>query len=215
MSVLLSFSIDAEAFELGRVLAVPPGMSVELERMVPTGSMVVPFVWATGPDHEGFAEGVRAHPAVESLTVLDRFGEKGLYRLDWQEAPTDLVTAIQRSGAAVLGARGGRRWEFRLRFSETEQVPRFHSMVREAGLPINIEQTQPLSDDEDTYGLSEKQRHALTIAVERGYFASPSEVKLDELADELDITRQALSKRIRRGNEKILQRALLSSTLVE
>ncbi|WP_157533205.1 helix-turn-helix domain-containing protein, partial [Haloferax profundi] len=45
-----------------------------------------------------------------------------------------------------------------------------------------------------------------------GYFETPSEVSLDELADELDITRQALSNRIRLGNEKVLYGALLSSS---
>jgi predicted DNA-binding protein YlxM (UPF0122 family) len=37
-------------------------------------------------------------------------------------------------------------------------------------------------------------------------------MSLDEHAEELDISRQALSTRIRRGNEKILERVLLSST---
>jgi predicted DNA binding protein len=213
MSVLLRFTIDADAFELGRVLAVPPGMAVELDRIVPTGQQVVPFVWATGPDHEGVAESVRAHTSVDSFTALDRFGQTGLYRLDWREGPGALLGAIEQSEAALLDARGGRAWRFRLRFSDTDQVPQFHDMVREAGLPVNVEQTQQLSDHgEDTSGLSEKQRTALTLAVRRGYFASPSEVGLEKLAEELDITRQALSKRIRRGNETILEHLLLSSS---
>jgi predicted DNA binding protein len=61
------------------------------------------------------------------------------------------------------------------------------------------------------FGLTPDQREALVLALNRGYFATPSEVTLDELADELDISRQALSTRIRRGNESILREVLLST----
>jgi predicted DNA binding protein len=47
------------------------------------------------------------------------------------------------------------------------------------------------------------------MAVERGYFDVPRKTTLEELADELDISRQALSEHVRRGTEKILRRALL------
>jgi predicted DNA binding protein len=61
------------------------------------------------------------------------------------------------------------------------------------------------------FGLSQEQREALVLALRRGYFETPSEVGLDELAEELDITRQALSNRIRRGNRNVLRKVLLTS----
>jgi predicted DNA binding protein len=48
------------------------------------------------------------------------------------------------------------------------------------------------------------------LALRRGYFATPSEVELADLADDLGISRQAVSNRIRRANEKILHKVLLS-----
>ncbi|WP_249361522.1 helix-turn-helix domain-containing protein [Haloterrigena sp. H1] len=38
-------------------------------------------------------------------------------------------------------------------------------------------------------------------------------MSLDELADELGITKQAVSNRIRRGNEKVLETTLLSTAV--
>jgi predicted DNA binding protein len=46
------------------------------------------------------------------------------------------------------------------------------------------------------------------LAVEEGYFATPKETSLSALADRLGISQQALSTRIRRGNERVLQATL-------
>ena len=214
MSVLLEFTIDADSFQLGQVLAPPPGMVLELERIVPTGSMVMPFVWAIGDEYRTFEADVRAHPAIKSLTSLDRFGNRGLYRLEWDGSPTDLIAAFERSEAVILEARGNETWDFRLRFSDHEKLSTFQNAVRDLDIPIAIDRTYSLfepSDHGQSFGLTPEQREALVLAVERGYFASPSEVELDELTGELGISRQAISKRIRRGNEKILERVLLSS----
>ena len=214
MSVLLEFRVDGSAFHLGRILAPPPGITVELERIVPTGSLVMPFVWATGEDYRTFEEGVRSHPAVRGLTALDRFGEQGLYRVDWEGSQTDLIAAFEASEAVILEARGNETWEFRLRFSDHEALAIFDDAVREMGIPIRIDRTCTLPDPFEKgaeFDLTPEQREALVLAVGRGYFESPSAVQLEELAGELGITRQALSKRLRRGNEKILESVLPSS----
>lgn len=54
-----------------------------------------------------------------------------------------------------------------------------------------------------------EQREALILAVERGYFAVPRETKLEEIAEELGITRQAASERVRRGAETVLRKSLI------
>jgi len=213
VSFLLECTIEADAFQLGRVLAPPPGIDLELERIVPTGSTPIPFVWVTGDDYHTFEEGVRAHPAIESLTSVDRFGDQGLYRLEWRDAPTDLIAAFERSEAVILEASGADTWNFRLRFADHDELSTFHDAVRDLEIPISIDRicTQfERSDHGKTFDLTPEQREALVLAVRRGYFASPSAVQLDELAGELGITRQAVSNRIRRGNEKILARVLRS-----
>ena len=214
MSVILEFSIPAQEFTLGRVLAGPPAMHCELERIVPTGDMMMPFVWVTGDDHEAFAESVRGHELVEELLILDTVGESGLYRIEWTAVPTNLVDGIARTDAVLLQAVGNETWEFRLRFPDHDGLSGFHNYVIENGIPCHIERTYTLTETSESgyrFDLSQEQREALLLALQRGYFATPSEVTLEELADELNITRQALSDRIRRGNEQVLRRVLLSS----
>ena len=214
MSVILEFTIDDEAFSFGRVLERPSEMHLELERVVPTGEMVMPFVWATGEDHEAFEEGVRANAAVAELQALDRVGDRVLYRVEWAEQPTDLLEGIAETDGVVLGAKGNDQWAFRLRFLDHEGLSAFHNFVLEHGLPIHVERTYTLSERTEhghQFGLTQAQREALVLATERGYFDVPSGTTLDDLAAELDITKQALSERIRRGNGAVLREVLLSS----
>lgn len=214
MSVILEFSIPGQEFTLGQVLAGPPAMHCELERIVPTGDMVMPFVWATGTDHEAFAESARKHDSVKELLTLDTVGESALYRIEWTVEPIDLIEGIASADAALLEAFGNETWEFRLRFSDHDGLSRFHNYVIEHDIPCHIERTYTLMETTksgDRSGLSPEQREALLLALERGYFETPSEAVLDDIADELNITRQALSDRIRRGNEQVLREALLTT----
>ncbi|TYT60338.1 helix-turn-helix domain-containing protein [Natrialba swarupiae] len=213
MSVILEFSLPATEFQLGEALSGTP-MQLEIERIVPTGDMIMPFVWATGDDHDSFAEGVRSQPNVRELFALDRIGESGLYRIEWDRPPLDLLDGIATAEGVVLEARGHDDWTFRLRFSDHDNLSTFHNYVIENDVDVHIDRTYTLTEATGVgrrFDLSEEQREALLLALREGYFETPSETSLNALADELDISRQAFSDRIRRGNEKILREVLLSS----
>ena len=214
MSIVLEFTIGAEEFSLGEVLSGPSGMRFELERIVPTGNMIMPFVWAIGGDQERFVDHVTENPLVEELLVLDELEDRRLYRIEWNESPTDLVEAVAAADGTVLQASGNREWTFQIRFPDHERLSQFHDDVRTAGVSIHVDRTFTLSessDDSRSFGLTADQHRALVLALESGYFATPREANLEELADRLDITPQALSERIRRANEKVLQEVLLAS----
>ena len=51
-----------------------------------------------------------------------------------------------------------------------------------------------------------EQRETLNVAVERGYFETPREVTLDELADELELPRSTVSYRLRRATAELAKR---------
>lgn len=212
MSVVLEVSVAAEAFQLGEVLAAPDAMRIELERVVPVGTDSPLYLWATGPERERFERDVRADDRVDAFSGLDRQEDRTLYRLEWNcEAPA-IVDAIRRTEAVVVRARMDDQWLFRLRFPDDERLSRFHDQCVAGEVPVCIERIDRSSDYPDadqSHRLSDAQREALLVALERGYFATPSEVSLQELAVEFDISHQALSSRIRRGLEVLLSDTLL------
>lgn len=214
MSVILEFTIPATDFQLGEVLSGPTEMELELERLVPTGNMIMPFIWATGRNHDAFAGNVRSKSRIHEFMELDTVGESRLYRIEWENPPTDLITGISQSDAVLLEAHGTDDWVFRLRFPDHEKLSEFHNYIIEHDIPIHVERTYTLTEKTEhghRFDLSQEQREALVLALRAGYFDTPSETTLDELAEELGISRQALSNRIRRGNENVLRAALLSS----
>ena len=60
--------------------------------------------------------------------------------------------------------------------------------------------------------LTDKQQATLIIAYNRGYFNSPRDITLEELGEELGITPQAVSSRLRRGMSQILGNTLPALT---
>lgn len=214
MSVILEFTVDGDQFSLGRVLSGPPDMQLELERIIPTGPAVLPFVWATGKAFDAFEEKVRDSPLVRGLIELDRVDDSALYRIEWEDPGDDLIAGIAAADATVLEARGDDGWQFRLRFPDHEGLSSFYDYCTENDISIHVERTYTLSAEAGRrrrFDLSREQREALVLALRRGYFATPSEATLEELAAELDISPQALSNRIRRGTEQVLEKALRSS----
>lgn len=214
MSVILEFSVEPDEFVLGRTLAPAGDVELELERIVPTTRATVPFVWAFGGELTDFERRVEESPHVESLSAVDRLDTRTLYRLRWAEDGGTLLAAIDETEASVLEGRADGVWSFRLRFYDQERLSQFHEIVRDRDVTIQVDRTDvgaAMAERDRRLGLSTEQHEALELALRRGYFATPSEVELDELADELEISRQAVSDRIRRGNETILRRALRSA----
>lgn len=213
MSVLVEFTIAAGEFRLGEVLDGTGGVQFELERIVPMGQEMMPFVWVRGGDHAVFETRLRNHDLVEELLVLDKVGDSGLYRITWTNSPTDLAHGITAAEGSVLEARGNDVWAFRLRFPSHDHLVEFHEYVLSADIPLQVKRSYPLAQSPDAgnhFGLTECQREALLIALERGYFSTPRETSLGDVATELGITRQAMSDRLRRANEKVLREVLQS-----
>jgi predicted DNA binding protein len=58
------------------------------------------------------------------------------------------------------------------------------------------------------YMLTDTQRETIQLAHELGYYDIPRDVTMADLASELDVSQQALSKRLRRAHETITQHLL-------
>lgn len=56
--------------------------------------------------------------------------------------------------------------------------------------------------------LTDKQREALNLAVEYGYYDQPRDATLADLASELDISKSAVSQRLRSAETKLVKHAL-------
>ena len=213
MSVIVELTADRETFALGRALR---GREIELERIVPVKNAVIPFFWSQGGSTEKLERQVRESTYIENLVEVDRIGDRALYRVEWTGEYEDLVDGIASTDAVILDAyTQGERWLFRLRFPDHENVATFYNFCTDHEISVRIERVTTLTEEgvrSRQFGLTNEQREALVLALRAGYFETPRETTLADLAADLDISQQALSDRIRRGNRTVLGNVLLSES---
>lgn len=96
-------------------------------------------------------------------------------------------------------------------FKNYNTLRKFQATCAENGVSVEVVSisSRPTgSSDATTYGLTERQHEALTLALSRGYYESPRQVSTEALAEELGISQPSMSSLLRRAEYQ-----LLSSTL--
>jgi predicted DNA binding protein len=119
------------------------------------------------------------------------------------------------TNATILEAHGQDNWLFRIRFNDHESLSAFSDYCRRHEIRLNVRRVHNLTAEElndAPFELTDEQREALELAVERGYFEVPRRATLSDLAGDLDVSQQAVSERLRRGTNKVM-RALVDGAL--
>ncbi|WP_262174539.1 helix-turn-helix domain-containing protein [Haloarcula laminariae] len=166
--------------------------------------------------------------ATQTTRVLDRADDTLVLYSDWQRTPTCAsVPHIARDhlGDSVLfeTRHKGRHYTWRLIHSGEGDVSAFFDDL--AAAVGDCAQTEMLrtadtatpasGGDENRDGLSPEQEAALQAAVEHGYYESPREVDVGELADHLDVPRSTLTYRLRRAEEVLAKQYIGNRPVAE
>jgi len=215
MSVIAEFSVASEDFALHNSLTAAPEMVVEIEQVVATmEDRVMPYFWVTGGDQSKFEAAFRDDETVTGVTAVDETEDAKLYRAQWTDNVETIVYAYVEIGATILDALGRNEgWELRMRFDDREKLSEFREYCDAHGIAFELnqitEQEQPMASAQ--YDMTPKQRETLVKALESGYYDVPQGVTMSELADELDISQQALSKRFHTGHRNLVRSTLTMS----
>jgi len=211
MTVIAELTVAASEFHTGRALARDPGTSAELVRVVPSAEAVMPYVWVESTDLPAFERQVGASPHIERLVTVDVVNNQALYRIEWADDVDSLVDAITAASATILEGRGGQTWAFCLRFEDYSALARFHNYCRGRGIDVALTRVydpEAVGGGGEGDGLTDQQRDALRLAVERGYFEVPQGASLSDLAAGLGVSPETARKQVHRGANSVLHRAL-------
>ncbi|MFB6178239.1 MAG: bacterio-opsin activator domain-containing protein [Halorientalis sp.] len=214
MSTVAEFTILADEFALGRILERLPQATVELERVVPTGTGVVPYFWVSGADRETIESAFEEVRAITAIQIVDSIDDQHLIRAEWNDESTGILRCIADSGVTLLSGSGtATDWTFEVRAQRREEIATFQDRCKRDGISIAVVAVQTLSANQVTqrYGLTMAQREALTLAYEYGYFDDRRGATLDEIAADLSISRQALAARLRRGHRNLIRHTIVRS----
>ncbi|MCO8244132.1 helix-turn-helix domain-containing protein [Haladaptatus sp. AB643] len=217
MAVIVALSLPPESFPLGTMLTADSDLHIEFERIVPVGGEVVPIFWAWDGDLDAFEQRVRDDTNVQQFVAIDQVKDRRLYLLNWDIPSGAFLEGLTITEGIIRSAHGygNENWEFELLFPSQDQLTKFHNISRENEIQYTLGKMHSLSEagaSELETIVTNKQREAIVLAFQRGYFKTPRQVTLSELAAELDITQQSLSDRIRHGVEAIVEHVLFGTS---
>ncbi|UPV77104.1 helix-turn-helix domain-containing protein (plasmid) [Halorussus limi] len=210
MSTVAEFTLPAQEFALGTVFTELPDVTVQLERVIPDANGVVPYFWVRGTESENIVKQFSEHPGVRDIREVDHADGEYLMRCEWVPDYDSVLDALIAPEVILLSAIGTvEGWTFELRGESRDSIAEFKEYCHDHGVPVALTELHALRPLDAKLNLTETQREALRLAYERGYFNSPRETTLQEIAEELGISQQALGSRIQRGNRRLIERVLM------
>lgn len=213
MAVIAHLRIPADSFELGRILELEGGGKVELENMVPMGEKAVPFFSVSDDVRESFERSVESHPSVDNIVEVSRHDSERLYSLDWNvERDVFFQGIIELEGQLLSGSGTVETWEFEIRFLTHERLGEFQEHCSNAHIALEVGRIyNPVRPGAGMwYGVTAPQREALVRAVQGGYYSIPRGMSTKDLAEDLGISDQAVTERLRRAIETLTQNTLIA-----
>lgn len=216
MSLLAEFEVASPDLALGPTLEAIPSLEIELERQYALEpEQPILFCWIRSPSETDVDGALERDRTIATFDRLERTGERDLYRLKRSHTDqTNVIESYQRwvslGGELLAGQTGDGYWEFEMRFPDRDSFTEYHEFLESHGVEFNL---QRISDGERAREsgktLTRSQREALTLANEYGFFAVPREATLSDVAGAFDISEQAVSERIRRGQARLIEEYLV------
>lgn len=205
MGAIATFSLPAEQFLLGRV--TDAGTAVEVEQLGIGKEAETHYFWVDSEASNPFERTAHESP-ISAFQCLDRLPDWELYRGEWAVSEDALTAELVDSGPEVLSGRlRDDAWAFRLGFADLTRLPDFQRhCVQEADLDLQLDRVyKPVVSTSIETELTEAQREALVTAYEEGYFEVPRRTTLVDLAERMELSDQAISERLRRGQRELIR----------
>ena len=210
--------IPAEEFALYESLSSLSGVEFEVERIVQSGEeAAMPLMWIRNAEQEAVDTAINDDPSVRNLTLLSSFEDELLYRMEWVSEVKLVLQMLTNSEATITDAFGNDgQWFLRILYPDRELLTKTVQYAEQEGLNIDVTAIRKMDGKPaGRFGLTEEQFEALEAAHETGYYDVPRGTDQSELADQLGISHQALSERLRRATGALVEDALLVGTANE
>lgn len=166
----------------------------------------------TSEDFDRFEAGLASDPTIRRFDRVATLADERVYAFTYSGEAILFSTEIGRQSGAILDVENdGTTWVFKTWFPNRRAAQRVWNYAVDHGVTIELERINEYgSVASNQYGLTGKQREAIQVALEAGYFDEPRGATLGEVAESLGISEPAASGLVRRGLKR-----LLLSTLAE
>ncbi|MFC7214502.1 helix-turn-helix domain-containing protein [Saliphagus sp. GCM10025308] len=209
MTTIADFEIDASTVALGETFDTLPELTCSVEQVIAAADR---GLWFEGADRSELEAALEDDPTVDDVALIaaDKADGQLLYDVTMGDDALDVFELILEERGTVLSASANEgRWHLRVRFIDHDDASRLYDRLEESEANSTLKRLTELREAPSTTDrLTEKQYETLLTAFEQGYFTIPRETSMEELADELGISHQALSERFRRAYRELVLTAL-------
>lgn len=149
-------------------------------------------------------------PTVQNPVLVDCTRDHDVYRVELTDETITLSGMIADQGGRIRESKGTKTaWVFQLRFPSRDALVAFNDECKRNDVSVQVTHLRSTENvDQPLLGLTEKQQELLTVAYQEGYFEVPRGISQDELADRLDVSKSAISQRLRRAMTELCSASL-------
>lgn len=175
-----------------------------------SGKIGVRF-WASSPNTEEFEHRLDIDETVATYDILTQEPPCDFYQVQLSDIGREnsLVPLLGEFGGTFIdGKRADGQWIVKLCFPDRPSFQSFFETF-DSYTSVSVQLDKVVSEnslDRQNFGLTPSQQNAFRVAYEQGYFDIPRKATLDSLADELNVSDQAVSERLRRAQKRVCDR---------
>jgi predicted DNA binding protein len=192
-----------------------PEMTFEMEDLQLREAQPANYVfWASGGDFDELEAALRADSTVDDFVFLTRIRDRQLCRVTFTEAAEERLAYPIASESDIVYlnlTQTSDGSEIRAQVPSRDALQAYREACAEREIPFTLDRLYEEESRGETneFGLTKRQHEALVRAYEAGYFGDSRDATLEDIAAYLDISRQALAGRLRRGHERLIENTVL------
>lgn len=212
--LIATFSLPHSAVALEQAFQELPQLEIEAERIAAhSRAWVMPCLWAANTEFEAADEVLATDPSVDGIVDAYEFADEKYYQLDWADEVDERIdTYVDQRGSILDAEANADGWQLRIRFVSRDQFDSFRDALAEQGVGFELLDLTEPGAPRQTFGeLTPDQRDALVLARKEGYYNVPRRTTIREMADELSVSHQAVSERLRRGTANLVDATLTTT----
>ncbi|WP_394742571.1 helix-turn-helix domain-containing protein [Natronococcus roseus] len=207
MTSIADLEIPGDGTGLAELFDAVPSLTCEMEQVIASSGH---GLWLSGPSKAEIEAAMADAAAIENYSLISSDDDRWLYDIEFDPETVDpLELVLEEDGTVLSASASGGSWLLSVRVLEREDVSSLYDRLVDNDVTPTIVRLFDVADESHSQcGLTQRQYETLVAAIDHGYFEIPREVSMQELSEELGISHQALSERLRRA-----YRALVTSEL--
>jgi predicted DNA binding protein len=207
----IQVTLPAAEFALADLFERIPDARVKCDSAVATPAAHALLAVRTTERERAIDAAFQSDPNVGSADCCGERSDGWTYRVIWEGRPRRFIQRLVAAEVTLLSMQGrSGQWNLRLLAPDREGIAQAYEIMVDLGCGAECQSISTFEGDNSNHSeLPDEQREAFVAAFEAGYYTIPRDATAEEVAGEVGISHQALSERLRRGYQQLIETELI------